>query len=99
MGGITSLVSVNLQDCTDITGESDSPVLSFTLLSFFPLVLSSALFTATGFVVALSSRIHQMLGVSLAKLCCCWIDRRGIQVMGPASAFDQRFNPEWLACE
>jgi len=24
MGDITSLVSVNLQDCTDITGESDS---------------------------------------------------------------------------
>ena len=37
MGGITSLVSVNLQDCTDITGEPESPVrvLSSFVLSFF----------------------------------------------------------------
>ena len=41
MGDITSLVSVNLQECTDITGEPASPVpYSFVLLSFL-LVLSS----------------------------------------------------------
>ncbi len=42
MGGITSLVSINLQDCTDITGESDSPVqvLSF-FCSLFPFFLLS----------------------------------------------------------
>ena len=39
MGGITSLVSVNLQDCTDITGELDSP--AQFLSSVFLAVLSS----------------------------------------------------------
>ena len=63
MGDITSLVSINLQDCTDITGEPDR----FVLLSFFLSDPSSgsffsALFTALGIVVALSSHVHQMLG-------------------------------------
>ena len=46
MGDITSLVSINLQDCTDITGEPDSPVqfrssLVFSFGSFFWIFLLS----------------------------------------------------------